>query len=193
MTTTVPFINSLSSGVNSSIAQDYHTHDTEREHTHSHGPGEHGHTHEHLDNPGGSFRSLIIRMLMSASHRQILRTWHARIHITKFWRARIHCWHRRVRRTRPYLSGWSLLSDAPGLSALEKLHWLLPSVGAFGPSTTLVWTHDVRLMSTAWLQSSHRNQWYIHSRGSGVPYKESRSSCRAYPRNWDRRLPPCCD
>lgn len=74
MTTTVPFINSLSSGVNSSTVQAYHTHDTEREHTHSHGLGEHGHTHEHLDHPGGSFRSSMIRMLMSVSHRQILRT-----------------------------------------------------------------------------------------------------------------------
>jgi len=52
MTTTVPFINSLSSGVNPGTEQANHTHNTEREYTHVHVPGEHGHTHEHLDHPG---------------------------------------------------------------------------------------------------------------------------------------------
>jgi len=50
MTTTVPFINSLSSGNLTERA--YHTHDTEREYTHAHVPGDHGHTHEHLNHPG---------------------------------------------------------------------------------------------------------------------------------------------
>jgi len=52
MSSTVPFINSLSSGVNPGTARAYHTHDMESEHFHSHGPGEHGHAHEHLENPG---------------------------------------------------------------------------------------------------------------------------------------------
>lgn len=67
MTTTVPFINSLSSGVNPSTARAHHTHDIESEDIHSHGPGEHGHTHEHLEHPGGSFRSLIIHKLMAVT------------------------------------------------------------------------------------------------------------------------------
>ncbi|KAH9986582.1 P-loop containing nucleoside triphosphate hydrolase protein [Russula vinacea] len=46
MTTTVPFINSLSSGNPSERAY------PEREYTHAHVPGEHGHTHEHLNHPG---------------------------------------------------------------------------------------------------------------------------------------------
>jgi hypothetical protein len=53
MTTTVPFINSLSSGVNLSTEWAHHTHTTEGEYTHAHVPGEHGHIHEHLDHPGG--------------------------------------------------------------------------------------------------------------------------------------------
>jgi len=57
MTTTVPFINSLSSGVNPSTERAIHTHNTEREYTHAHVPGDHGHTHEHLNHPG---RSLIV-------------------------------------------------------------------------------------------------------------------------------------
>jgi len=78
MTTTVPFINSLSSGVNPSTARAYYrTHDTESEHFHSHGPGEHGHAHEHLDHPGGSFRSSMIRKLRSVTCRQIFRTGYA--------------------------------------------------------------------------------------------------------------------
>lgn len=48
--TTVPFINSLSSGVNPSSERAHHTHNTE---THAHVPGEHGHAHEHLEHPGG--------------------------------------------------------------------------------------------------------------------------------------------
>jgi hypothetical protein len=71
MATTVPFINSLSSGVNPSTARAYHTHDIESDHFHSHGPGEHGHAHEHLDHPGESFRSSIFRKLMSFTCRQV--------------------------------------------------------------------------------------------------------------------------
>jgi len=52
MSTKVPFINSLSPGVNPNAARADHTHDAQREHIHVHGPGEHGHTHEHLDHPG---------------------------------------------------------------------------------------------------------------------------------------------
>ncbi|KAN0118389.1 urease accessory protein UreG [Russula decolorans] len=52
MTTTVPFINSLSSGVNPSTEPANQTHNAEREYTHTHVPGEHGHTHEHLNHPG---------------------------------------------------------------------------------------------------------------------------------------------
>ena len=131
MTTTVPFINSLSSGVNSSTARA----------SHSHGPGEHGHTHEHLDHPGGLFHSSVVRKLIPVSYRQILRTGHARILVTKFRRARLHCRHWGVSRSRPNLSGSFPLSDAPGPSALEKLHWLSPSVGTSEPSTTLVWVY----------------------------------------------------
>jgi hypothetical protein len=78
MATTVPFINSLSSGVNSSTVRALHTHDSE------HGPGEHGHTHEHLDHPGGSLCLSLIHELMCVSNRQVLRKRHARILVPKF-------------------------------------------------------------------------------------------------------------
>jgi len=52
MTTTVPFINSLSSGVIPGTERASHAHNTEREYAHEHVPGDHGHTHEHLDHPG---------------------------------------------------------------------------------------------------------------------------------------------
>ena len=48
MTTSVPFINSLSSGNPSEQAY------PERGYAHEHVPGEHGHTHEHLNHPGES-------------------------------------------------------------------------------------------------------------------------------------------
>lgn len=54
MTTTVPFINNLSSGVTPSLERANHTHNIESDYTHEHVPGEHGHTHEHLNHPGGS-------------------------------------------------------------------------------------------------------------------------------------------
>ena len=54
MTTTVPFINNLSSGVTPSLEQADHTHNIESDYTHEHVLGEHGHTHEHLNHPGGS-------------------------------------------------------------------------------------------------------------------------------------------
>jgi hypothetical protein len=76
MTTTVPFINNLSSGVTPSVERAYHTHDTESDYTHEHVPGEHGHTHEHLNHPGGSL-SLAIHKLISVPCRQILGTGHA--------------------------------------------------------------------------------------------------------------------
>jgi len=52
MSTTVPFINSLSQAMNPNTARTDYAPDTQREHIHVHGPGEHGHTHEHLDHPG---------------------------------------------------------------------------------------------------------------------------------------------
>jgi hypothetical protein len=54
MTTTVPFINSLSSGVSPNTERANPIHNTEREYTHAHVPGEHGHTHEQLNHPGRS-------------------------------------------------------------------------------------------------------------------------------------------
>lgn len=52
MSTTVPFINNLSS--TSSAPPHAHSHDGGAAHTHDHDHGlaEHGHTHEHLDNAG---------------------------------------------------------------------------------------------------------------------------------------------
>ena len=83
-TTTVPFINSLSSGVIPSTECDSHTHNTEREYTHAHVPGEHGHTHEHLDHPGRSPRCLAIYLLISICYRHVLRTGSTGVYVTEF-------------------------------------------------------------------------------------------------------------
>lgn len=51
MSTTVQFINNLSSNGSSSAART-HSQESDRGHSHAHSPGEHGHTHDHLDHPG---------------------------------------------------------------------------------------------------------------------------------------------
>ncbi|KAF8272645.1 Ni-binding urease accessory protein [Lactarius quietus] len=51
MSTTVQFINNLSSNGSSSAARTT-SQENEMGHTHAHGPGDHGHTHDHLDHPG---------------------------------------------------------------------------------------------------------------------------------------------
>lgn len=63
----VPFINNLSAGADSTLS---HAHEHgDAVHSHEHG-GEHGHTHEHLDHPGMYHRSLSIPLMDEFHDRQ---------------------------------------------------------------------------------------------------------------------------